>query len=71
MARTSYIPSPCCLSLPTLITCALMPGLVKFPTFPDGVPSHPLLVIDYELLKAGDEVEIDRLWKAATELGFW
>ncbi|KAI1790647.1 Clavaminate synthase-like protein [Ganoderma leucocontextum] len=48
-----------------------MPGLVKFPTFPEGVPSHPLLIIDYALLKAGDGAEIDRLWKAATELGFW
>ena len=48
-----------------------MPGLVKFPTFPEGVQTHPLLVIDYELLKAGDQDEIDRLWKAATGLGFW
>ena len=39
-----------------------VPGLVKFPTFPEGAPTHPLLVIDYELLKAGDGVEIDRPW---------
>ena len=29
------------------------------------------LVIDLERVAAGDEAEIDRLWKAATELGFW
>ncbi len=41
------------------------------PPFPDDVPTVPLLVIDYALLQAGDEHEIDRLWQAATELGFW
>ncbi|KAG7091537.1 hypothetical protein E1B28_010566 [Marasmius oreades] len=41
------------------------------PPFPDDVPTHPLLVIDYELLKAKDQEEIDRLWGAATSLGFW
>ncbi|KAH9065125.1 Clavaminate synthase-like protein [Lactarius deliciosus] len=41
------------------------------PPFPDDVPTVPLLVIDYALLQAGVEHEIDRLWKAATELGFW
>lgn len=48
-----------------------MPGLTSFPPFPDDVPTHPLLVVDYNLLKAGDENEIATLWKAATELGFW
>ncbi|KAF8218784.1 Clavaminate synthase-like protein [Tricholoma matsutake] len=42
-----------------------------FPPFPDNVPTHPLLVIDYELIKAGDQGEIDRLWQAGTNLGFW
>ncbi len=41
------------------------------PPFPDDVPTVPLLVIDYALLQAGDEHEVDRLWQAATELGFW
>ena len=41
------------------------------PPFPDNIPTHPLLVIDYELIKAGDTQEIDKLWKAATSLGFW
>lgn len=39
--------------------------------FPDDVPTHPLLVIDYTLLKLGDEGEISKLWEAATRLGFW
>ncbi len=48
-----------------------MPGLTTFPPFPDGVPTHPLLVVDYELIKDGDEKEIEKLWEAATQLGFW
>ena len=48
-----------------------MPGLTNFPNFPDDVPTHPLLVVDYQLLRAGDGDEIDKLWKAARELGFW
>jgi len=39
--------------------------------FPDDVPTHPLVVIDYALLKAGDENEAQNLWKASTEIGFW
>ncbi|GBE78901.1 Clavaminate synthase-like protein [Sparassis crispa] len=48
-----------------------MPGLTTFPPFPDDVPTHPLLVVDFQLIRAGDPSEIDKLWKAATELGFW
>lgn len=48
-----------------------MPGLTTSPPFPEDVPTHPLLIIDYELIRQGDENEINRLWKAATELGFW
>lgn len=48
-----------------------MPGLNIQPSFPEDVPTHPLLVIDYELICAGDAGEIDKLWKAATQLGFW
>ena len=47
-----------------------MPGL-SLPPFPDDIPTIPLLVIDYELIKAGDVREIERLWDAATDLGFW
>ncbi|OCH93542.1 Clavaminate synthase-like protein [Obba rivulosa] len=48
-----------------------MPGLNASPPFPTDVPTHPLLVVDYKLIKSGDTDEIDKLWKAATELGFW
>jgi len=41
------------------------------PPFPDSIPTHPLLVIDYEHIKAGDKDEIERLWTAGTTLGFW
>jgi len=47
-----------------------MPG-TTLPPFPNNVPTHPLVVIDLDLLKAGDASEIDRLWEAATSIGFW
>lgn len=47
-----------------------MPG-TALPPFPADVRTHPLLIIDYELLKAGDPTELDRLWEAATSIGFW
>ncbi|EGN93565.1 hypothetical protein SERLA73DRAFT_189266 [Serpula lacrymans var. lacrymans S7.3] len=47
-----------------------MPG-ATLPPFPDNVPTHPLLVVDYQLLKEGQQQEIDTLWEAATTLGFW
>ncbi|KIJ42554.1 hypothetical protein M422DRAFT_170941 [Sphaerobolus stellatus SS14] len=43
----------------------------SYPPFPDNVPTHPLFIIDHELIKAGDPKEIERLWEAATSLGFW
>jgi len=43
----------------------------EHPPFPEDVPIHPLLVIDYELIKAGNKHEIERLWTAGTTLGFW
>lgn len=42
-----------------------------YPPFPDDVPTHPLLVVDYELIRQGSREEIDKLWEAATKLGFW
>ncbi|KAL5531719.1 hypothetical protein ACEPAG_4596 [Sanghuangporus baumii] len=49
-----------------------MPGLdSQLPPFPDDVPTHPLLVIDYELISSGDNVEVEKLWKSATNVGFW
>jgi hypothetical protein len=37
--------------------------------FDASVPTHPLLIIDYEKLHQHDADEIDRLWAAATKLG--
>ncbi|TFK86937.1 Clavaminate synthase-like protein [Polyporus arcularius HHB13444] len=48
-----------------------MPGLTKLPSFPANVPTHSLVVVDYQLLKAGHKDEIAKLWHAATHLGFW
>lgn len=47
-----------------------MPGLLN-PAFPEDIKTHPLLVIDFELIKSGDAQEADKLWEAATSLGFW
>ncbi|EGN93563.1 hypothetical protein SERLA73DRAFT_189262 [Serpula lacrymans var. lacrymans S7.3] len=47
-----------------------MPG-TTLPPFPDDVLTHPLLVVDYQLIKEGNQQEIETLWKAATSLGFW
>ncbi|KAH9918561.1 uncharacterized protein BXZ73DRAFT_105193 [Epithele typhae] len=48
-----------------------MPGLTPYPPFPQDIHTSPLLVIDHELIQAGDADEIERLWKGATEMGFW
>ena len=48
-----------------------MPGVTTFPPFPENISTHPLLVVDYDLVKARDQDEVAKLWKAATELGFW
>ncbi|GJE89513.1 Clavaminate synthase-like protein [Phanerochaete sordida] len=53
-----------------------MPGLTaplsaSTVPFPGDVPTHPLLVIDHSLIQAHDPEELDRLWEAATQLGFW
>ncbi len=47
-----------------------MPGTLMTP-FPDDVPTHPLVVLDYELIKASDSVEVEKAWGVATGLGFW
>lgn len=44
---------------------------VAYPPFPDNVPTHKLVAVDYGLLLAGDEGEVDVLWNAATDTGFW
>jgi len=48
-----------------------MPHQTTLPPFPNSVRTHPLLIIDFDLLRAGDAAEIDRLWEAATSIGFW
>lgn len=48
-----------------------MPGLTTSIPFPNDLPIHPLLVVDYNLVKANDERELNKLWQAATQLGFW
>jgi isopenicillin N synthase-like dioxygenase len=42
-----------------------------FPEVIQSIPSVPLLVIDYNLLVQKDLVELGRLFKASTELGFF
>ncbi|KAG8624085.1 hypothetical protein KVT40_009061 [Elsinoe batatas] len=41
------------------------------PPFPEDVSTVPLLRIKLSKLLKGDEAEIDRLWKASCELGFF
>ncbi|GAB7341311.1 hypothetical protein MBLNU457_7581t1 [Dothideomycetes sp. NU457] len=41
------------------------------PPFPSDVPTAPLLRISLSKLLKGDETEVDRLWKASCELGFF
>ncbi|KZV61603.1 Clavaminate synthase-like protein [Peniophora sp. CONT] len=44
---------------------------VELPPFPDRIPTVPLVVIDYQLIKAGHASEIERLFRAGKDLGFW
>lgn len=39
--------------------------------FPEDLECHPLLVVDYAKVAAGDDAEIDTLWKACTTIGFF
>lgn len=46
------------------------------PTYPivlfsDDTPTHPLLVVDFEEVKAGKQEAIDTLFKACSNLGFF
>jgi len=45
--------------------------VTQAPAFPKDLPTHPLLIIDYELLVKRDTEELERLWEAATKIGFW
>ena len=44
---------------------------MTLPAFPTDIPTHPLLIIDFELIQERNLQEIDKLWEAATKLGFW
>ncbi|THH00771.1 hypothetical protein EW026_g1839 [Hermanssonia centrifuga] len=48
-----------------------MPGLTKLPPFPEDVPTHPLLIIDYQLIKQGDSEEIDETLGGRNQAWFW
>lgn len=48
-----------------------MPATLLPPPFPENVPTQGLTIVDYNLIKAGDEKEIQTLWEAATVQGFW
>ncbi|GJN87345.1 hypothetical protein Rhopal_000294-T1 [Rhodotorula paludigena] len=39
--------------------------------FPEDLECHPLLVVDYAKVAAGDDAEIDVLWNACTTIGFF
>ncbi|BGP14511.1 hypothetical protein JCM10213_000385 [Rhodosporidiobolus nylandii] len=39
--------------------------------FPEDLECHPLLVVDYAKVAAGDEAEVDILYKACTTIGFF
>lgn len=39
--------------------------------FPEDLECHPLLVVDYAKVAAGDEHEVDQLYQACTALGFF
>lgn len=43
----------------------------EVPAWDDATPSHPLLVVSYPKIAAGDQSEIDKLYKASTQLGFF
>ncbi|KAL5485858.1 hypothetical protein ACEPAI_6900 [Sanghuangporus weigelae] len=44
---------------------------LTLPPFPEDLPTHSLIIVDYGLVKSGDSQVIDKFWKASIELGFW
>lgn len=61
-------------SLPRTLRTSKMPSVdIKYPRtdFPEDLECHPLLVVDFAKVKAGDEAEIDQLYNACTNLGFF
>ncbi|KIY53185.1 Clavaminate synthase-like protein [Fistulina hepatica ATCC 64428] len=47
-----------------------MPSTV-LPPFPDDVPAHSMIVVDFDRLAARDPDAIEQLIQASTTLGFW
>ncbi|RXW12411.1 hypothetical protein EST38_g13442 [Candolleomyces aberdarensis] len=43
----------------------------ELPLFPEDLPTQDLLIVDYDKLSQGDVEEVEKLWRAATEFGFW
>lgn len=55
-------------------TIVTMPSIAQhYPRtdFPADLECHPLLVVDYAKIKAGDQAEVDQLYEACTNLGFF
>ena len=46
-------------------------NFLDLPPFPEDVPTAPLLRISLSKLVQGDQKEIDKLWEACCELGFF
>lgn len=60
--------------LPALTATHAMPSVdLQYPRtdFPADLECHPLLVVDFAKIAAGDEQEIDTLYSACTNLGFF
>lgn len=60
-----------CRKAPIRISKQTMTPTAILPSFPDDIPTHPLLIIDFKLIQERHPQEIDRLWEAATQIGFW
>ncbi|GAA6037238.1 hypothetical protein JCM8097_008637 [Rhodosporidiobolus ruineniae] len=50
-----------------------MPHATDYPRtdFPEDLECHPLLVVDFAKVAAGDQAEVDTLYKACTTIGFF
>lgn len=59
--------------MPSIINATRATKGQKWPQvpFPSDTPTHPLLVVDYIKIEAGDKEEIDQLYEACTSLGFF
>ena len=44
---------------------------MPLPPFPEDVSCYTLITVDYQKLVEGDAAEVEKLWQAATTIGFW